>query len=137
MLNFLFKNKKFSPDSKKLLDIHIEAGVLSIYDIMLGWLLTGQYEDMKNHRGLLGKYLISNGKKIKKLSTQLSLIPDIGTTIGFVGSQDYITEVISKNKYDKLRKNPPSAQDADKICKSVLKLVIKEVDEFLKLNELL
>ena len=137
MLDFLFKKEKISLDAEKLLYIHIEAGVLSIYDIMPGWLLSGQYEDMKKHRGLLGKYLITNRKNIKKISTQLSLIPDIGTTMGFLGASDYITEVISEKKYHNLRKNPPSEHDVEKICNSVSKLVIKEVEGFLKLNGLL
>lgn len=137
MLDFLFKKAKLSVDMEKLLNIHIEAGVLNVYDVILGWCLCGKYEDMKKNRGLLGQYLISNQKQIKKLSSQLLLIPEVGASIGFIGAWDYITEVISENKYNKLRKNPPSAEDVDKICRDIYVLVIKEVKEFMKLNELL
>ena len=137
MLDFLFKNEKLSADMEKLLNVHIETGVLSIYDMMLGWCLCGKYEDMKEHRGLLGKYLISNQKQIKKLATRLHLIPELGSAIGFIGARDYITEIISENKYNKLRKSPPSAENIDKICKELSVLVIKEVKEFLKINGLL
>ena len=138
MFDFLFKQAKLSADMEKLLNIHIEAGVVKyVYDMILGWCLSGKYEDLKEHRGLLGQYLISNRKKIKKISTQSSLIPEIGAAIGFIGASDYITEVISENKYNKLRKNPPSEENVDKVCRDISVLVIKEVKKFLKLNELL
>lgn len=140
MLDFiksLFKAPKLSTTNEKLLYVYIEGGTQKIYDLMPGWLLGGNYEDMEKGQDLLEGYLEVNIKQIKKLSTQPILIPEVGVTMGQIGAYDYLTKVVSRDDYEKLCKNPPSAEDVEKLCKTIKDLIIKKVQEFLKSNELL
>lgn len=133
----LFKMPKLSDAHEKLLYVYIEGGVLKVYDLMPGWLLGGNYEDMEKGKDLLERYLETNIKQIKKLSSQPTIIPEVGAMIGQIGAYDYLTKIISKDNFEKLRENPPSAKDVEKICKDIKEEIIKELKQFLELHELL